>query len=212
MFYVQLDGGEEAQVDYESIDISEAAQAEMSTILSSLTTTGATSDAPASGLARYENARLGFTFQVPAGWQVDEVAGQVLEEKAGDGSAAPRLADAVVLRQGALAIVIQYMRKSDMGAVVWGGSGVPGGLGYAEAIAGDPLTLLGEQTQKLIWEVDGEVKAVAVSTSGESADLILSVTLADSSVRIIQDPAAETVPESAMAALDQVLSSFEWTP
>jgi DNA transposition AAA+ family ATPase len=47
-----------------------------------------------------------------------------------------------------------------------------------------------------------------VNTTGKMQDLMLSITMADGSVRLIQDDEAEALPESALAALDQVLASF----
>jgi hypothetical protein len=114
----------------------------------------------------------------------------------------------VVLRQGQFAIVVQYQRKSDPAQIAWGGSLGPGGLGYAEATLGDRVTLLGEETHKNVWTYDGGVKAIAVNTTGKGSDLILSITLADGSVTLIQDAEAATIPASAIAALDQILSSF----
>jgi hypothetical protein len=92
--------------------------------------------------------------------------------------------------------------------VVWGGDLLPGGMGYAEATMGAPLTLLGEETRKLVWTYDGETRAIEVNTTGKGAALLLSITLADSSADLIQDDDAEPVPDAAIAALDQVLSSF----
>jgi len=201
--YVQLDDGVGAQIEYEAIEIPESVQSAMEAILSSLTRTG---ELPSSGpdTLTYENTSYGFSFQHPATWTVEEVAGEAMEDDV-------KLADAVALRQGKFAIVIQYQRKSDPAQIAWGGSLVPGGLGYAEATLGDRVTLLGEETHKHVWTYDDGIKAIAVNTTGKSADLILSITLGDSSVMLIQDAEAETIPESAIAALDQVLNSFAVT-
>jgi len=201
--YVQLDGGVGAETAYEAIDIPESAQSAMDAIVGSLTRTGEQKSFGPDTLT-YENTSYGFSFQYPASWTVEEVAGQTVEDGV-------KLADAAVLRQGKFAIVVQYQRKSDPAQVAWGSSLGPGGLGYAEATLGDRMTLLGEETHKHVWTYDGGVKAIAVNTTGKHADLILSVTLADTSVRVIQDAETATIPASAVAALDQILSSFKAT-
>lgn len=198
--YVQLDDGVGAETGYDAIDIPDSAQSAMDAILSSLTRTGEQKSFGPDTLT-YENATYGFSFQYPASWTVEEVAGEAVEDGV-------KLADAVVLRQGQFAIVVQYQFKSDPAQIAWGGDLVPGGLGYAEATLGESVTLLGEETHKHVWTYDGGVKAIAVNTTGKYADLILSITLADTSVRVIQDAEAATLPESAIAALDQVLGSF----
>jgi hypothetical protein len=199
--YVQLDGGLGGQTAYESIDIPDSAQSALDAILGSLHRTGELKIFRPETLT-YQNASYGFSFQYPASWTVEEVAGEPVEDDV-------KLADAVVLRQDAFAIVVQYQFKSDPAQIAWGGDVVPGGLGYAEAVLGDRVTLLGEDTHKLVWTYDGGVKAMEVNTTGKTADLLLSITLADTSARLIQDAEAATIPDSAIAALDQVLSSFE---
>jgi len=201
--YVQLDDGVGTQTEYEAIEIPKSVQSHMDAILSSITRTGEPSSPEANTLT-YENTTYRFSFQYPVTWTVEEVAGETMEDGA-------RLADAVILRQGKFAIVVQYQRKSDPAQIAWGGSLVAGGLAYAEATLGAPVTLLGEQTHKMVWTYNGGVKAIAVNTHGKSADLVLSITLADSSVMLIQDAEAETIPEPAIAALGQVLSSFAAT-
>jgi hypothetical protein len=198
--YVQLDDGVGAEVAYEDLEISEAVQAEMDAILGSLTRTGG-SDAPSPAASTYRNESQRFSFQYPASWTVEEVPGQEMA----DGM---RLADAVVLSEGKFRIVVQYQRKSESAQVAWGGDLVPGGAGYAEATLGKPVTLLGEETYLYVWSDDDGTKAVEVNTTGKTRDLMLSITLADGSVRLIQDDGAEALPESALAALDQVLASF----
>ena len=152
----------------------------------------------------YENTTYGFSFEYPADWILEEVEGQSVDDDV-------RLADSVILRQSKFAIVVQYQRKSDPAHVAWGGSLVPGGLGYAEATLGERVTLLGEETYKNVWADAAGVKAIAVNTTGKIADLILSMTLADHTVTVIQDDAAATLPEPAIAALDQVIRSFTLT-
>jgi hypothetical protein len=201
--YVQLGCDAGAETAYEAVDIPESAQSAMEAILNSLHCTGELKSFGPDTLT-YESASYGFSFQYPASWTVEEIAGETVEDGV-------KLADAVTVRQGKFAIVVQYQRKSDPAQIAWGGSIVPGGLGYGEASLGDQVTLLGEETHKHVWADDGGTKAIAVSTTGKSADLILSITLADSSVRVIQDAEAETLPESAIAALDQILSSFAVT-
>ncbi len=198
--YVQLDDGVGAEVGYEALDISEAEQAEMDAILGSLTRTGA-STPPSSETSSYTNEAYGFSFQHPADWTIEEVPGKEVEDGV-------RLADAVMLNQGKFRIVIQYQHKSESAQVAWGGDLVPGGMGYAEATLGKPVTLLGEETHLNVWSDDDGIKAVEVNTTGKTRDLILSIAMADSSVNLIQDAEAEALPESALAALDQVLASF----
>jgi len=198
--YVQLDGGVGGETAYESIDIPDSAQSALDAILSSLHRTGELKSFGPETLT-YENASCGFSFQYPASWTVEEVVGEIVEDDV-------KLADAVVLRQGVFAIVVQYQFKSDPAQIAWGGDFVPGGLGYAEATLGAHVRLLGEETHKNVWAYDGGVKAIEVNTTGKYADLILSITLADTSARFIQDAEAATIPEFAIGALDQVLSSF----
>jgi hypothetical protein len=162
---------------------------------------------PEADVLIYENAAYGFSFQYPASWTVEEVTGETM----GTGSQVSRLADTVIVRQSKFAIVIQYQHTSDPAQIAWGGSFLPGGMGYTEATLGDRVTLLGEETYKYVWTYDGGIKAVAVNTTGKTVDLVLSITLADTSVGVIQDAEAATIPESASAALDQVLSSFTVT-
>jgi hypothetical protein len=201
--YVQLDDGVGDQLEYTTIEIPESAQSAMEAILSSLTRTGGL---PASGLdtSTYEDTSYGFSLQYPATWTVEVIAGETTKDGV-------RLADAVILSQDPFRIVVQYQLKSDPDQIAWGGSLVPGGLGYAEAVLGDRVTLLGEHTYKHVWTYDGGIKAIEVNTTGKNADLVLSVTLDDCTVGVIQDAEAATIPESAIAALDQVLSSFRVT-
>ena len=202
--YVQLDGGVGGETAYESIDIPDSAQSALDAILGSLHRTGELKSFGPVTLT-YENSASGFSFQYPASWTVEEVLGEAVENDV-------KLADAVVLRQGTFAIVVQYQRKSDPAQIAWGGSFVSGGLGYAEATLGDRVMLLGERTYKYIWTDDDDTKAIAVNTTGQNADLVLSITLADSRVRVVQDAGAATIPESAVAALDQVLITFTLEP
>ena len=198
--YVQLDGGVGGETAYESIDIPDSAQSALEAILGSLHRTGELKSFGPETLT-YENASYGFSFQYPASWTVEEVAGETVEDDV-------KLADAVVLRQGAFAIVVQYQFKSDPTQIAWGGDLVPGGLGYAEAILGDRVTLLGERTYRHVWKQGGETKAIKVNTTGQTADLLLGITLSDCTVRLIQDDETVTIPESAIAVLDQVVSTF----
>ena len=198
--YAQLDGGVDGEAAYEAVDMAASDQAAMEAILNSLHRTGELKTFGPETLT-YENASYGFSFQYPASWTVQEIPGETVEDDV-------KLADAVVIRQGVFAIVVQYQRKSDPAQIAWGGDLVPGGLGYAEATLGEPVTLLGEEKYKNVWAYDGGVKAIEVNTTGKYADLILSITLADTSARFIQDAEAATIPDSAIAALDQVLRSF----
>jgi hypothetical protein len=201
--YVELGVGVGAETEYEAVEIPETAQAALDAIVGSLHRIGEAKFLSTETLT-YENPSYGFSFHYPASWTVEEVVGEMVEDDV-------KLADAVVLRQGTLAIVVQYQRKSDSAQIVWGGDLVPGGLGYAEATLGAPVTLLEEDRHKRFWTYDGGVKAIHVNTTGKYADLILSISLADSSVRLIPDPEAEAIPESAAEALDQIIGSFALT-
>jgi hypothetical protein len=79
------------------------------------------------------------------------------------------------------------------------------------AFLGDRVTLLGERTYKHVWTYNGGTKPIEVNTTGKNADLVLSITLGDCTVGVIQDTEAATISEPAIAALDQVLSSFAVT-
>jgi hypothetical protein len=201
--------------NYSELDIPKELQAEVKEILESFERIEATSEppdpttliVPEADVLIYENAAYGFSFQYPASWTIEEVTGETIDTD----SQVSKLADAVIIRQGKFAIVVQYQRKSDPAQIAWGGNLVPGGLGYAEATLGDRVTLLGEETYKYVWTYDGGIKAIEVNTTGKTADLVLSITLGDSSVGVIQDAEAATIPESASAALGQVLSSFTAT-
>ena len=121
-----------------------------------------------------------------------------------------KLVDAIAIRQGDFSIVVQYRRAFDAGPIAWGGRAVPGGLGYAEAVLGQRVNVLGEDTHKYQWSYAGETKAIAVNTSGERSGLMLSITLSDSTVKVV-DERATTVSETATAALDQVLRTLDLT-
>jgi hypothetical protein len=155
-------------------------------------------------LISYTNDDFGFTFQYPANWALEEIPRQALD----DGPGSPQwLAGAVVLTQGKLAISIQHVRISEPAA--WDGG--YGGGPYDEATYGDSLTLIGQDIYELIWNYNNGIKAIEVQAVNEDADLALTITLRDSNVEWIGDPAAETLSESAIAVFDQVLNSFSLT-
>ena len=156
------------------------------------------------GWATYTNDDFGFTFQYPADWALEVIPREALNE----GPGSPEwLADAVVLNKGKLAISIQHIRMSE--SVAWDGRHAGGP--YQEAITGDPLTLIGQDTHKLVWIYSDGIKAIQVQAVSEDANLALTITLRDSSVEWVGDAAAETVPEAAIGVLDQILSSFALT-
>jgi hypothetical protein len=201
--YVQLDDGYGVQIDYEAIQIPESAQSAMDAILGSLTRTGEpASQAP--DTATYKNATYGFSFQYPATWTVEEVEGGTVDT----GAEMAKLADAVILRKGKLSIVVQYLRKSDPDQIAWGGRHQPIDLGFGDAVLGDRVTVLGVETHKRIWSYNDGIKAVFVEVVADAADLVLQITLGDTSGVSIRDPEAETISQPAMAALDQILSSL----
>jgi len=122
----------------------------------------------------YENTAYGFSFQYPVTWTVEEVVGETVEDGV-------KLADAVILIQDRLKIAVQYQHKSDPTQIAWDGSLATGGMVFSGATLGDPVTVLGEETHKLVWTYNGGVKAIAVNTTGKGSGPVLSITLADSS-------------------------------
>jgi hypothetical protein len=204
--YVQLDDGHSAQMEYEAIEIPESAQSAMDAILSSLTRTGRSASTGGDRLT-YENTSYGFSFQYPATWTVEEVAGGTVDA----GSEIIELADGVILSQSKFAIVVQYLRKSDPNQVGWDGRHQPVDLFFGDAVLGDKVTVMGVETHKRIWTYNDGIKAVFVEVIPQAEDLVFHITLGDSSGVSIRDAEAETIPKSAMAALDQILSSLAAT-
>jgi len=205
--YVQLDAGVETEKDYEAIEITEPARSEMEAILAGMTRTGEQETAPLppqGDVQTYENEAAGFSFQYPAAWAVEEVEGETME----DGM---KIADAVVLSQGTLNLIIQYQRKSDPTPVAWGGRLLPADMGYQESILGDRVTVAGVETHKRIWTDDEGIKAVTVAVVNPTEDLLFDISLTDGSARSIKDAEAKTIPDAALAALDQVLASLSVT-
>jgi len=152
----------------------------------------------------YTDSDFGFTFTYPANWELVVIPRRSLD--AGPGS--PQwLADAIVLIKENLAISIQHLRMSEQ--VGWDGSRMAGP--YQEAITGDPLTLIGQEINKLVWTYNDGIKAIEVQAVNPDADLVLTITLRDNSVLLIEDPGAETLPESVIADLDGILRSFKLT-
>jgi hypothetical protein len=198
--YVQLDDGYGTQMEYEAIEIPESAQSAMEAILSSLTRT-AEPGSIQPDLVTYENRSYGFSFQYPAAWTAEEVAGGTADA----GSEIIKLSDAVILRQGKLAIVVQYQRKS---TPFWDGNHQPVDLFFGDAVLGEKVTVLGVETHKRVWMYNEEIKAVFVQLVPDAEDLVLHITLGDSTGMSIRDAEAETVSKSAMATLDQVLGSL----
>ena len=152
----------------------------------------------------YTDSDFGFTFKYPANWELVIIPRRSLDE----GPGSPQwLADAVVLTKENLAISIQHVRMSEQ--VGWDGSRMAGP--YQEAITGDPLTLIGQEINKLVWTYNDGIKAIEVQAVNPDADLVLTITLRDNSVLLIEDPGAETLPESVLADLDGILRSFKLT-
>ena len=160
---------------------------------------------PVAGLTSYTNDDFGFTFQYPADWTLEIVPRRALDE----GPGSPQwLADVIVLNKGKMAISIQHIRMSE--SVAWDGRYAGGGP-YQEAATGDSLTLIGQDTHKMVWTYNGGIKAIEVQAVNQDADLVLQIALYDASVEWSGDPAAETIPEAAIGVLDQILSSFTLT-
>jgi hypothetical protein len=151
---------------------------------------------------QYTNDDFGFSFQYPADWALEIVPSKALE---GGGI----WADAVVLHKDKMAISIQYMHTSSAEGVGWGGVG--GGGPYDQATVGNKVTLIGQEAQKWVWTYNGGIKAIQVQAVSRDANLALTITLCDDSVVFVEDPAAETIPETAIGVLNQILSSFALT-
>ena len=151
---------------------------------------------------QYTNDDFGFSFQYPADWALEIVPRKALE---GGGI----WADAVVLHKDKMAISIQYMHTSGAEGVGWGGVG--GGGPYDQATVGNKVTLIGQEAQKWVWTYNGGIKAIQVQAVSRDANLALTITLCDDSVVLVEDPAPETIPETAIGVLDQILSSFALT-
>jgi len=150
----------------------------------------------------YIDSDFGFSFEYPAEWELVVIPRQPIDE----GPGSPQwLADAVVLTKENLAISIQHLRMSEQ--VAWDGSRMGGP--YQEAITGEPLTLIGQEINKLVWKYNDGIKAIEVQAVNPDADLVLTITLRDNSVLLIEDPGAETLPESVIADLDGILRSFK---
>lgn len=203
--YSQLDGGYGVQMPYEDIEIPQSAQAAMEAILSSLTFTDDGPASPDQDTLTYENAEYGFTFQHPAGWAMEEVEGGMADL----GGETAKLSDSVVLSRGELAIVLQVQHKA---TPFWEDSRLPADLFFGDAVLGEKVTVMGVETQKRIWTYDDGIKAVFVQAVPDTADLAFNIWLSNNSQMSVQDPEAPAVSESAMAALDQVLSSLAATP
>jgi hypothetical protein len=205
--YVQLDASVGAGSDYEAIEISEAARSEMEAILAGITRTAkgeqeTTSPPPQNDVQTYEAA--GFSFQYPPAWTAEEVVGETMEDGV-------KIADAVVLSEGTFNLIIQYQRRSDPNPVAWGGGLLPADMGYQESVLGERVTVAGVETHKRIWVDDEGIKAVVVAVVNPTSDFLFDISLTDGSARSIRDADAKTIPDAAMAALDQVLASLTVT-
>ena len=158
------------------------------------------------GWENHTNDDFGFTFQYPTDWALEVIPRRALE---GAGTGDPQwLADAVVLTKDDLAISIQHYRMSEPAG--WDGR-LSGGGPYQEAITGDQVTLISQDIRKLVWIYSDGIKAIEVQAVNHDADLVLQIALRDESVEWIGDPAAETIPETAIVVLDGILSSFAMT-
>jgi hypothetical protein len=157
------------------------------------------------GWATHTNDEFGFSFQYPADWALELVPRRPLE---GAGAGDPQsLAGAIVLTKDHPVISIQYYRISEPAA--WDGRFSGGGL--PQEADREQLTLFGQEGPKWVWTVNDGIKAIMVQAVNEAADLVLQIELYDGSVQWIGDPAAETLPETAISVLDGILSSFELT-
>jgi len=159
---------------------------------------------PFEGWATCTNDDFGFTFQYPADWVPEVIPRKALDE----GPGSPEwLADAIVLTKGKLVISIQHLRMSE--SVAWDGQ-LGGGGPYQEAQV-ERVTLIGQEARKSVWTYNDGIKAIEVQAVYQDADLALQIALYDASVEWVGDPVAETVPETAISVLDQILTSFALT-
>jgi hypothetical protein len=159
--------------------------------------------------ASYDNEEYGFSFQYPASWALAEIPGRKLEDAAKHppGAMPVRCADAVVLSRDRLALTIQYYRKSDEGPIAW-----CGGIGTeVEPVTRDKTMILGREAFRRVYGSQGAVKEVYTQYAHEDADLLLDITLRDSSETAFTAAEMATIPESVLVELDQILSSFEQT-
>jgi hypothetical protein len=78
----------------------------------------------------------------------------------------------------------------------------------------DHYTIMGEEGSRFITAHEGAIKAIQISVGIPDADLVLLVTLSES-VEIgdaeFVTSEAETVPDSSIGVLDQILGSFAAT-
>jgi hypothetical protein len=205
--YVQLDAGVGAETDYEAIEITESARSALEAILAGMTRTGEQETAPPppqNDLQIYENETVGFSFQYPSTWTAEEVVGETME----DGM---KIADAVVLSQGTFNLIVQYQRRSAPTPTAWGGDLLPADMGYQESVLGERVSVAGVETHKRIWTDDEGIKAVVVAAVNPTSDLLFEISLTDGNAWSIKDAETKTIPDAAMAALDQVLVSLTVT-
>jgi len=143
------------------------------------------------GWQQYANTDYGFAFYYPLGWTLEEVA----EKNMGEGLT--MMGASVQLQKDGLLLFIGY-KKADEDRIFW--TGMP--AGDFELL--DPLTFLGQSTQKNALVLDGKVKAVSYTFTTVN-DLTFAIRLDD---RSGIDYAAVDLPFDLQQEADQILSSF----
>jgi hypothetical protein len=152
--------------------------------------------------ASYDNQEFGFGFQYPATWTLEEIPGQPLPEE--PGRPAGRCSNTIVLSQGTLAIQIQYLRGAD--GLYWCGVGTVATI--LEPTHKEQVTVMGQPARRNALADQDAVKAVDVYVD-DVADLFFTIMLRDTSDTAYTAPEMKALPESAVADLDRILSSFE---
>lgn len=157
--------------------------------------------------ASYENEAYGFSFQYPATWTLEEAPGRKLDTGGQPAGAAPaRCADAVLLHQGEIEIAVHYApaRPPADGPVAWCELMV-----LRDATDQDTVQVMGREALRAAMTDQGAVKAVFVSYVNEEADLIVQITLRDTTETAYTAPEMKALPQRAVADLELILSSFE---
>jgi hypothetical protein len=160
--------------------------------------------------ASYENAAYGFSFQYPVRWTLEEVPGQAFPHDPNQpaGASPARCADAVLLHQGEVEIAVHYApaRAPEDGPVAWCELMV-----LRAATDQDTVQVMGREVRRAAMTDQGAVKAVFVSYVNEEADLVLQITLRDTTETAYTAPEMKALPASAVDDLERILSSFERT-
>jgi hypothetical protein len=111
-----------------------------------------------------------------------------------------------VLRQGEVEIGIHYApaHASDEGPVAWCELMV-----IREPTDQDTVQMMGQDAMRAAITDQGAVKAVFVSYVNEGANLVVQVTLRDTSETAYVASEMKAIPPEAVADFQRILSSFE---